>query len=346
MDPLQKISKLDFVRSQVAQYAGTKKSLSDSTMILCPYHSESTPSGRIFHSDSSYNPGFFSCYACGAKAKWDDLAPRLGLQPYKAGPPKDERATNLFMEKALEKLEAEDGYRQDRFKFWDLPRGKKWRTIPTELLIELGGRMCYKWSPHYEQWGSTKYIHFPVDINGDTKGFFLARLKKDTSDKKLPSYLLAAALSSSGWSKTHGLWPFDHSIKMMKALDSRTMVIVEGQRDALRLITNDVPAVCIFGTQGWSVNKSKLLEVAGVNKVLQLMDGDCAGKNATDLIHPQLESMFNAQSFRLWAITGSPYLKFKDFKDPTKAAKKAGVSLWDPANMPQRIVELIKHKYF
>lgn len=341
MNSIGNQSRLDFVRQQMAMYSGAKKEVGSRMMVICPYHAENTPSGSV-NIGPTYAPGYFRCFACGAKAKWDDVAPKLGLEPYKKGPPKEEHSIDLLMSKGLEALET-SRYEKGKFKFMDLPRNKKWRTIPTNLLIELGGRLCRKWSEYTDDWSAEKFIYLPVNINGETEGYFLARLKK-VEDK--PSYLLAKAINNSGWSISHGLWPFDHAIELMVSNRSRTVVLVEGQRDALRLLLNGIPALCIFGTQSWSDSKAKLLEIAGVETVITLFDGDCAGIQATQRIAPQLKTLFTVKVLKLWAMKGSPYLKFADQDEPSKAAKKAGVSLWDPGNMPQRIIDKIKARYF
>jgi hypothetical protein len=345
MDPVTRAKRLDFVRQQMLTYSGERKELDGSMMILCPFHAEKTPSGRIYFGPNTFSPGMFKCYGCGAKARWDDVAPKIGLKPFYSGPPREEHSMDLFMQKGMAALTKTERYRKDRFKFWPLPANKKWRGVPTNLLIELGGRMCYKWSDEFKQWGITKYIYLPVIINGEQHGFFRARLKKDTSDKKLASYYLAAG-NGSGWSSSHGLWPFDYAIDMMVSLRSRTIVLVEGQRDALRLLTLGIPAMCIFGTQSWSDNKAKLLEIMGVDRVVLLMDGDDAGIEATTKLRPLLRQMFELSVIRLWAIKGSPYIQFKDEPEPSKAAKAAGVELWDPGNAPTQLIHRIKKKFF
>lgn len=324
-------------------YAGEKKAVSGSTFVSCPFHSEKTPSGRIFHSESTLNPGYFKCYGCGHAAPWDEVAPRLHLQPYTKGPPKEERASPLMLlAKKQKALQISKGYREDKFKFWKLPKDKTWRTIPTNLLIELGGKMCLKWSDDYQRWGSTKYIYMPVMVQGKQKGFFRARLKKDAD---LPSYYLAAT-DGDNWSRRYGLWPYDFAIDLMEQLGSSTMVLVEGQRDALRLLLQGIPAMCIFGTQSWSDNKCKLLELGGVETVVMFMDGDFAGISATEKIAPSLTRMFSTKIIKLWAIKGSPYRRVANKDDPAKAAKRLKLKCWDPGACPQWIIDKLKRKFF
>jgi len=344
-DSIQQMKQLDFVKSQLTRYSGERKETGDRVMILCPFHSEKTPSASI-NVGHQYRPGQFFCFACGAKSSWDEVAPKLGLEPYKPGPPKDQSSLDLFMQRGMERLIENDGFEHSKFRFFDLPKNKMWRGIPTSFLCDLNGRLCYKWSSNYEKWGQTKFIHFPVVINKETHGYFLARLKKDTSDKQLPSYLLAKSTGGFNWSKLYGLWPFDYAIELMHSLKKKTIVLVEGQRDALRLLLNDIPAMCVFGTQSWSQNKGNLLEIAEVNRLILLFDGDCAGKLATSRMISVTEAQFKVTPLELWSMKGSPYRRFSRFEEPSKRAKKEGVNLWDPFNMPQCIVNKIKIDYF
>jgi 5S rRNA maturation endonuclease (ribonuclease M5) len=341
-DPLTNATHLDFVIGQLAQYVGQKIETSGRTMVICPYHSENTPSGAI-NTGAQYAPGYFTCFACGHKAPWNDVAPRLNLLPYGKMKPSVQTSMDLLMERIEDDLMQEQRYKSFRGKRWAIPRNKKWREIPTNLLIELGGEMCRRQFDNGMD--STKFLYLPVMVNGEQEGYFLARLRK-SSDPAQSSYLLAKKTTSRGWSRTHGLWPFDHSIRMMREMEGSTVVLVEGQRDCLRLIMNGIPAMCIFGTQSWSDSKAQLLETAGVEKVVLLFDGDGAGIGATKKIKPQLTKWFDTRVYKLWKARGSPYLKFAHLPEPTKAAKKAGVQLWDPFNCPQRIIQEIQEMYF
>lgn len=341
-DVIKDRNRLDFVKAELARYQGLKRDQGDRVFVCCPFHAEKTPSGAIWTKPRS--AGLFKCFGCGASATWNEVAPKLGLNPFVQGPPKEEKSVDLLMDRAYEELvEDSDGYEAGRFKYSPIPRGKRWRDIPTDLLIELGGQVCRKWSDEYKRWGSTKFIYMPVMVNGEQRGYFLARLKKHPD---YPSYLLAKAKGHSKWSLNYGLWPFNHAIRMMEKQDSRSIVLVEGQRDALRLISAGIPAMCIFGTQSWTEHKSKMLELAGVRNVILLMDGDCAGIAATKKIKPECRKWFTVTAIKLWAIKGSPWLQFRNEDEPSKKAKEAGVSLWDPGNMPQWVVKALKRKFF
>lgn len=348
MDIVRKFNQLEFVKSQLAHYSGIKKESATTVMIQCPFHSDRTPSGAI-NIGEKYPPGRFSCFGCKHVATWNELAVKLGLKPFGRDKPKDEHANGLVMAPLY--LDNEyDGYKKDKLRFYNLPPNKKWRGIPTNLLIELNGRLCQRWFPEYGTWGTTKFIYFPVDIFDETRGYFLARLRKDTSEKKLPSYLLAKTNGDIGWSITYGLWPFNYAIEKMKFLNnkygiSNRICLVEGQRDALRLLLNGIPAVCIFGTKSWSDKKSHLLEIGGVERIYTMFDGDCAGIEATEKIVPRLEPYFETISFKLWNTPNSPYYKYRKYPEPTKKAKEHNIELWDPGNIPQEILNKYKQKF-
>jgi 5S rRNA maturation endonuclease (ribonuclease M5) len=341
IDPLTNATHLDFVIGQLAQYSGRKIETSGRTMVICPYHSENTPSGAI-NTGAQFAPGYFTCFACGHKAPWNDVAPRLNLLPFGKVKPAEQTSMDLLMERMEDDMMATTRYVPFKGKLTEIPEGKKWREIPTNLMIELGGKMARR--KFDNGWDTIRFLYMPVMINGEQEGYFLARLRKSKDDA--PSYLLAKKTTSRGWSRTHGLWPFDYAIAMMEDAGWSTIVLVEGQRDCLRLLMNGIPAVCIFGTQSWSDSKAQLLETAGVEEVVLLFDGDGAGIGATKKIKPQLTQWFDVRVFKLWKAKGSPYLKFAHLPEPTKAAKKAGVQLWDPFNCPQRVIDEIKELYF
>lgn len=306
--------------------------------VCCPFHAEKTPSARIFVGQDTKNPGYLKCYGCGGKGSWDEVAPVLGLKPYKKGKPEAEYANlNILPTSRVRASEGDENFIMEDMEMVELPRNKKWRDIKTNLLIKMGAKIAHIKAP------DSGYVYtrlwLPVHINGELRGYIKARFRKHPTH---PSYINA----KGPWSRTHGLFPFDPAIELMRALGSRTIVLVEGQRDALRLIAAGIPAMCILGTQSWSPTKAKLLELAGVRRLVLMMDGDCAGIDATKMLKTAARDMFKIKVLKLWAMEGSPYIQFKDEDYPTKAAKKADVTLWDPGNAPEWIIKRLKRKYY
>ncbi len=309
------LRKLDFVRQQLEQYSGAKKKINDSTFVVCPFHSENTPSFRIFHSPATKSPGWGRCYGCGKSVSWDESAPLLGLKPFSYAPPSEQ-----FAFRTVRMLEEED---PEILTFSALPDGKVWRDIPTDFLKEVGCRRCTN------TWGQP-FVFLPVNIFGEERGYIKARLRK-TADK--PSYIN----KKGGWSEDYGLFPYDYAVKEKP----RVLVLVEGPRDSLRLNFQGIPTMAILGTQSFSPRKARLIAVSGVDSVILAFDGDCAGIAAAKRIQPMLSPMVNVETFKLWG-KDSPYHQFRHEDSPSKAAKAAGVSLWDPGNMPLHKVNELK----
>jgi len=310
----------EFVVNQLNSYSGVKKKINEhSIFIPCPFHSEKTPSGRIFYSPNSRSPGYFKCYGCGATSKWDDLAPRIGLKAFA-----HQKPSVQYTHKVLTKEDSEKR-KKDNLTFSPLPKNKLWRKIPTNLLIDIGAAVCK------QSWSDEKFVFLPVEIRGELKGYIKARLKKIPGET---SYIN----STGGWSAQSGLFPYDYSVRMMRAQGLNYLVLVEGPRDALRLLNLKIPAVAVLGTQSWSPVKSRNLELSGAKYVVLMMDGDDAGKRAEDLILPTLKGMMETRVFSLRG-KDSPYHEFEDEDEPSKAAKSKGVTLWDPGNCPQSKID-------
>jgi hypothetical protein len=333
----------DVIINQLERYAGEKKIGTKFSFILCPFHSESTPSGRIRHDPSKDGIGNFKCYGCGRRASWNEIAAALGLQQFKsAGETLDGSVphidTTRYKEQFLGTSTASNVEHEDLLMF-DLShslaeelglKDNQWRGYDIDWLREaVQARICYAVK------AERHYLWLPVMINSEVKGYIKAQFHKPYS-KKVPSYLNAPG----SWSLTHGLFPFDLAVSTMRELNRKTMVLVEGPRDALRLVHFGIPAVCILGTHSWTDAKSRLLEFAGVERVVLMMDGDDAGRNATYLLtnghYPEspeqkvfngLESVFDLKTVRLW-----------NFDVPEDFPEKA----FDPGNMPTSLLRKVK----
>lgn len=313
---MDKLAKLAFVIQQLATYSGQKKAINGgSTFVSCPYHTESTPSFRIFHSPSTKSPGYGKCYGCGAAHPWNEYAAKIGLKPWAYAKP-----TELFAHTLIER-EKEQG--EEKLVLSELPKNKVWRGLKTNFLRSIGMQLCTT------SWGAS-FVFLPVDVLGRRRGYVKARLRKVAGE-------ISYINSKGSWSSSSGLFLYDQ----VMATKPKVLVLVEGPRDALRLLSYGIPAISILGTQSWSPKKSRLIELSGVDYAIICMDGDCAGLRAVTWVSQHLKSFVKTKIF---SLTGkdSPYYKFREEDEPTKAAKQAGVELWDPGNMPLRKVEQLK----
>jgi 5S rRNA maturation endonuclease (ribonuclease M5) len=319
----------DLVRSELEKLT-TKKTIGRNySVILCPFHADSSPSARVLHYPDGQGSGSMKCYACGSKATWNQLAEVLGLRKYG----KKDAATDS-MEVPSTNLESlDDTFLHDKssedegLKFLSLLSEKhqqraglvlgKWRGFQLEFLHDLGFQLVKVVKT------GRYYVYLPIQINGRLHGYIKAQINKP-KDKAIPSYIN----SKGGWSRKYGLFPFDQAIAMMREKGLTTIALVEGPRDALRLIRFGIPAVCIMGTQSWSDSKMKKIRNAGVDRIILMMDGDKAGKAASkrilsgvgpdgEPVAKPLDEEFTVKVVRLWKIEAANGSKYDPGNCPT-----------------------------
>lgn len=331
------------VKEQVNRIPGKKSQHETYTMILCPFHNDNTPSGRIRHDTiKPQSIGRFSCYACGKYVKWSELAERLNLDPF---PDKEMRKTpsynfDLYDKEYLEGTDAKQSLEEEELEFFDLNRRgiKKlglskfvWRGFDLHFLMDLcdakGVAVTKDYSTRY-------YLYLPVHVKGKVRGYIKALPRKVDG---LPGYFNAPGQ----WSHKYGLFLYDEAVRLMRKLKLRTIVLVEGPRDALRFMRDRIPAIAILGTQSWSERKVELLEETGAEKVIICTDADPIkkkgelppGDKAARLLYsgmrkvegqepivvaPPLHSVFDAEWFDL-----RPYADKQGKCDPYEAPPEA-----------------------
>lgn len=316
---LQEMEQRELVKQQIALVPRVKMK-ENMAMIPCPFHADINPSCAVYFKSNQSHPGSWYCFGCNAHGLWDELADALGLEKFD-NTPRDRFSHNISI--------TLDSYtEEEHLLFKSLPRNKLWRGISTNLLIDIGCKLC-KVVYNYDKLSET-FIFMPVYINKSLEGYIKARLHK-MPDK--PSYIN----KKGQWAKSRGLFPFDYAISMMS--NKNAVVLVEGQRDALRLIQNGIPALCIMGTHNWNDEKSMLLDIYGVKRVIIFLDGDDAGISGTKLLYPSLKEYIDeVKVIKLWNWPGSPYIKYKTKQN----AEKHNVELWDPFCCPQDIIEFVK----
>ena len=85
------------------------------------------------------------------------------------------------------------------------------------------------------------------------------------------------------------LFPLDYVVETFK---SKSVVLVEGQVDALWLIYNKIPALAILGTNNWSKQKEIILTSHGFRTIVLAMDGDKAGVKTQKNLYKDLKNKF------------------------------------------------------
>lgn len=327
------IDNSDHIRAEIDKIQGAKRVNPRYTFILCPFHNEKSPSARIWHDN-----GRFQCYGCGTKKKWNELAAVLNLQQFGKDAVKLESQTvpktNLDRFSGL--LDTK-GSNTEELRLYELESqqamlhagfsSRKWRGFDFDFLSEVGIRLAKVVET------GRYYMYLPVTIKGKLRGYIKAQIQKPR-DKKIPSYIN----SKGSWSRTVGLFGYDYAVELMKKNGWKTLVLVEGPRDALRLLRFGIPAVCILGTHSWGQKKLRLLEFSGAERIVLMFDGDKAGRIATKLIKSglnlsgekvaePLNSVFQVKVVRLW-LAEIP----EGFND----------SKYDPGNCPADILRQVQ----
>lgn len=283
--------------------------------VICPFHNDTRPSGNINLDPLEERApiGWFRCWSCSASCHWDEYAKTVGLRPLDG-----KRTTSddyvdpaamkerLYEEKLQYKLELKRLELFDDFPF------ETWRDVPVKTLKAVGCKYAF-----YDKTGDF-YVWFPVFVKGKLKGYLRAMLEK-SDDPDAISYINAPGR----WSNKYGLLYFDYSVELMKKLDLKTIVLVEGPRDGLRLIQNKIPAMSVLGAVNFGEDKMLLLEQEGVENVIIFMDGDKAGKKATKHIYNKVKGHFSMTKFvKLWDLQpgADPFNCDQKFVDRVKSA--------------------------
>lgn len=337
----------ELVRGEIGKIPGVKRESENHTFILCPFHGEKSPSGRILHRPDGQYAGSFKCYGCGRKASWNEIASIFGLKKYgrKQAIADSQEVPSLNTSSLDNALLSKGPKRTETLQLFDLDnqaavnaaglKANSWRGFKLPFLQRVGLQLVYvrKLDPDTGEANSfgRYYLYLPILIRRKLRGYIKAQVFKPEV-KSIPSYIN----SSGSWSLKYGLFPYDHVSEMLKENEWSTVVLVEGPRDALRLIRFGIPALCIVGTHSWSKEKLRMLQFLGVSTIVLMMDGDLAGRKATKLIRtgmdsegkvvtPPLTDSFTVKTVRLWNLT-----------DPV-----TGDSKYDPGNCPDEILDQV-----
>lgn len=89
--------------------------------------------------------------------------------------------------------------------------------------------------------------------------------------------------------------------------DTRTVAVVEGQVDAIRCVSERVPAVSLMGSR-ITRDQIKVLQRLDIQKVVLMLDNDSAGQHGTMAIHEALQG----SGMRVMAGWYRPYWRVKD----------------------------------
>lgn len=324
----------DLIKSELSNIR-PRKEQGGNIYIKCPYHSERTPSFGINVDPGSRKAplGWGYCFGCGASKNWNEIADTLGLKKAK-GMKKDgtfaqEYVAPLQKDLRSQLLDGGSGLTlEDLEKEWGcllsyrIEKTDEWRGYSGKLLRKIG---CWVSVDNYDN----KCLLMPVKVEGEMVGAQKALWEKPKK-KKISSYMNY----SGPWIKYQGLFPYDHVDKMLEKTGLNYVVLVEGARDALRLIDKGIPALAILGTKNWCEQKRSLIITLGIDYVVIMMDADEPGVKARKDIEKSFYRKLEARVVKLDKIQ-------------KKAEEKRGKKYkeeWDPGNIPSKYLDKIMKK--
>lgn len=219
--------------------------------------------------------GAFYCFGCGIKGRdWNSLQQYLNIDPL------DESKLPDPFETFSRQLEAEMDQENAIFSLpWDLEEWKgSWRKIPEKTLKRF---QAYRW---YDDFQRTYRILFPIYMYGGLRGWAARRL----DEIEEMTWRNAPKMRS-----LEILYPLD----IVMGMRPKTIVLVEGAYDALRLINAGIPALAIMGTKNFDPINIVAIVNTGAQRVVIAMDEDDSGEKARYEIAPVLQDTFDVDHF-------------------------------------------------
>lgn len=236
--------------------------------VSCPFHSHSGTKRKL---GISRRNGGLNCWVCDKKGHWNEYARLKGLGTFGSSDAKLQDFRTLARQ--FDELVAD---RTVESPDWVERWVGTWRGLSGDFLRSVPS---YLW---YDDASEARRILWPCYMDGRFRGCMASRLHADTFPK---------IRNLRGLDAKRVLFPFDHPVVRR----SRGVCLVEGQFDALRLLSLGVPAVSILGTGNWSVAKLERLSGRGVDRLVIMMDGDEAGEVAADEIEAAAQNLFDTR---------------------------------------------------
>jgi 5S rRNA maturation endonuclease (ribonuclease M5) len=246
--------------------------------ISCPFHKDSSPSLSVVVASGHRAPvGTWNCFGCSKSGRWNSLAEKLNLPTVDKDNPEISLESNYI---SFNELEDNPSDYSPPLNSSPWPTDKYWRNFPGTILNKHNG-LYVPLDINYNLW-------LPCISHANKK---VTGIIKCTEKKKSISYLF----TEGAWLSEY-LWP-EATLKF----PIKTVVLVEGVRDALAFLINKIPALAVLGTQsGFTDNRIYTLYSLGVNRVILFMDGDSPGKKASYALRKLLAKDFDVDIFKTW----------------------------------------------
>tara|TARA_B100000214_G_scaffold357534_1_gene317173 strand:+ start:9997 stop:11052 length:1056 start_codon:yes stop_codon:yes gene_type:complete len=329
-DKIDKLrSSYSIIFEELGKVEGPKGSTADAIQIVCPFHHDTDPSLGVFMGIGMDIPlGFFHCFGCGEKGHWNKLAEKLNLTKISAvnGKIKDKEEVNSKVSKLQRKLEQIDSTNSleklmqsiGNPAYYPWSEDIDWRGYPGKLIKQVGG--LYLSEPHQSR--KELVCFFPNKIGKRYYGGQKAYINKV---KGRPSYLG----TSGDWAHDYGLFPYNYTHDLIKKHKLKFVVIVEGARDALRLLMMGIPAMAILGAKQFTKEKLRFIIKTGVKHIFTMPDNDSGGTKMKNTVKEVIAE---------YTSTSPMKIRFNNLPLPKEYNKKGKLIKLDPDEVDEEII--------
>lgn len=298
------------VRSVAMSNLGSPVDLLQEIRAQCPFHVSDGGGSRTLRVNLNpsfkYGIGFFKCYSCKEAGHWNKLAEHIGVDAIHVD-------ANPVLKNLLLPIQESKDY--------NLPSGlQDWGDREWVRENKNNGTTTVI-SPYAFQvvqaklWYRTEFKDCPYGPIDEERAWL------PVHDRGQPVAHVAALLSktyegSKKYKNSFGDWSkkriafFDQICTVFRG--SKTLAIVEGSADALRLIDYNIPAIPLLGVSTWT--KSKASQVAAIfEHAVVCLDADNAGQPAQAQVLSTLAPLMRATGIQLQPKEDPASLPSRDF---------------------------------
>lgn len=319
------IDNLDVIREGLSRYGGRQKSAGDWKMIQCPFpdHQDNGPSCGVYMVRGGRAPlGFFNCLGCGKKGHWNKLAEVAHLDTIKEWDNGEKYVSDAITAADEDKLLGSDTLTVRRVlkimkceEAQPWPENIPWRGFKGEMIRLVGGMIIN------DYYNDSVAALFPIKIAGAVRGAVKAVYEKKTKEQ------LGYITMSGEWVNSYGLFPFEFTKRMIDRFHYNFVILVEGPRDALRLLKLGIPAIAVLGANTIGKTKALYISSLGVDMYYVMPDNDRGGT-----------ALWN----NLREALGKKKVETKRLKLPREKDKDGKVIKMDPFNAPREVISNLK----
>jgi 5S rRNA maturation endonuclease (ribonuclease M5) len=263
----------DIISEALRTLGGRQKMAGEYRMVQCPFHSDNSPScGVYMHRGGKVPLGWFNCLGCGKRGGWNTFARKTGLPKIKEWDNKEKEANAVVTQEVEDRLLGSTGLTlRMLLKVMGCPEAipwpefMEWRGFKGQLLAAVGGLIVN------DYYNDGVGVLFPVRIGKKVRGGVKAVYEKKAGQT---GYI---TMKGGEWVEKYGLFPYDYTQAVIKQGGFNFVILVEGPRDALRLLKLGIPALAILGANTMSKTKAMFIQNMDVSIIYAMPDNDTGG---------------------------------------------------------------------